>query len=57
MPAAAGDPAAPGVVYPGLRRVARDRDGEAWFNVDRDGAAAHVRILLPLALAPAESGG
>jgi hypothetical protein len=35
----------------GLREIARDHDGEAWFNLDRDGSAAHVRILLPLAAA------
>jgi hypothetical protein len=37
----------------GLREVAREHDGEAWFNLDRDGSAAHVRILLPLAVAAA----
>lgn len=36
----------------GLRPLARDHDGEAWFILDRDGSAAHVRALLPLA-APA----
>ncbi len=34
---------------PGLRPLARDHDGEAWFILDRDGGAAHVKILLPLA--------
>lgn len=34
---------------PGLRAVARDHDGEAWFNLDRDGETAYVRVLLPLA--------
>lgn len=36
----------------GLRPLARDHDGEAWFILDRDGAVAHVKALLPLA-APA----
>jgi DNA polymerase-3 subunit epsilon len=31
----------------GLRGAARELDGEAWFNLDRDGGAARVRILLP----------
>lgn len=30
-----------------LRGAARELDGEAWFNLDRDGGAARVRILLP----------
>jgi len=34
---------------PGLRPLARDHDGEAWFIVERDGSAAHVKVLLPLA--------
>ncbi len=34
---------------PGLRPLVRDHDGEAWFIVDRDGSAAHVKVLLPLA--------
>lgn len=33
----------------GLRGAARELDGEAWFNLDRDGGAARVRILLPAA--------
>lgn len=37
----------------GLRPLARDHGGEAWFILDRDGAAAHVKILLPLAAATA----
>jgi DNA polymerase-3 subunit epsilon len=32
----------------GLRPLARDHDGEAWFILDRDGSGAHVRVLLPL---------
>ena len=47
--AAGAEPGAGG----GLREVAREHDGEAWFNLDRDGSAAHVRILLPLAVAAA----
>lgn len=35
----------------GLRPLAREHDGEAWFNLDRDGGAAHVKVLLPLAAA------
>lgn len=34
---------------PGLRPLAREHDGEAWFNLDRDGSAAHVKVLLPVA--------
>ncbi len=30
-----------------LRSVARAHDGEAWFALERDGLAAHVRLLLP----------
>lgn len=37
-----------GATRGGLRGAARDLDGEAWFNLDRDGEAARVRILLPL---------
>lgn len=33
----------------GLRPLVRDHDGEAWFLLERDGAAAHVKVLLPLA--------
>ncbi|MCB9378939.1 MAG: hypothetical protein H6511_09290 [Holophagales bacterium] len=36
----------------GLRGAARELEGEAWFNLDRDGGAARVRILLPGAAAP-----
>jgi hypothetical protein len=32
-----------------LRPLVREHDGEAWFNLDRDGGAAHVKVLLPLA--------
>jgi DNA polymerase-3 subunit epsilon len=41
----------------GLRPLARGHDGEAWFILDRDGSAAHVKVLLPLAevTAPAPS--
>ncbi len=53
--AGGGDPGAPAIVYPGLRRVAREHRGEAWFNLDRDGGAAHLRVLLPLAMAAAAS--
>ena len=30
-----------------LRAVVRQHDGEAWFALDRDGATARIRILLP----------
>lgn len=43
---AAGRPLAP----EGLRPMARAHDGEAWFNLDRDGSAAHVKLLLPIAV-------
>jgi DNA polymerase-3 subunit epsilon len=39
---------APLGAHRGLRPLARDHDGEAWFNLDRDGAVAHVKLLLPL---------
>lgn len=39
---------------PGLRPLARDHDGEAWFILDRDGGAAHVKVLLPLAASGVE---
>jgi len=39
----------------GLRGAARELDGEAWFNLDRDGGAARVRILLPAAERNADS--
>lgn len=42
---------------PSLRRLARDHDGEVWFILDRDGAGAHVRLLLPLAAAGGAGGG
>ena len=32
-----------------LREVVRQHDGEAWFTLDRDGAMARIRILLPCA--------
>ena len=32
-----------------LRAVVRQHDGEAWFALDRDGATARIRILLPCA--------
>lgn len=41
---------------PSLRRLARDHDGEVWFNLDRDGAGAHVRLLLPIAAAATAPG-
>jgi hypothetical protein len=31
-----------------LRGVARAHEGEAWFTLDRDGGAAHLRLLLPV---------
>ena len=40
----------------GLRPLARDHDGEAWFILERDGSAAHVKVLLPLAAAPVAAG-
>lgn len=39
----------------GLRPMARDHDGEAWFVLDRDGAGARVRLLFPLISPPAET--
>lgn len=48
---AAGRPLAP----QGLRPMARAHDGEAWFNLDRDGTAAHVKVLLPIAVETPES--
>jgi DNA polymerase-3 subunit epsilon len=41
---------------PGLRSLAREHEGEVWFNLDRDGGRAHVRVLLPLAAEPAATG-
>lgn len=32
----------------GLRTLARDHGGEAWLVFDRSGAAAHVKVMLPL---------
>ncbi len=43
----------PGQPAGGLRAIARAADGTAWFTLDRDGEAAHVRLLLPLADAAA----
>jgi len=31
----------------GLRAALREVDGEVWFNLDRDGSTAHLRLLLP----------
>jgi DNA polymerase-3 subunit epsilon len=41
---------------PGLRQLARDHDGEAWFVVDREGSSAHVKLMLPLAARPEGAG-
>lgn len=49
------DPPPGDAPHAGLRPLARDHDGEAWFILDRDGAAAHVKVLLPLA--PSAAGG
>ena len=38
----------PGQPEGGLRAAAREHQGEVWFTLDRDGATAHVRLLLPL---------
>jgi len=32
----------------GLRALLREHGGEVWFTLERDGSAAHVRLLLPL---------
>jgi hypothetical protein len=34
---------------PSLRTVVRAGDGEVWFNLEREGLAAHLRLLLVLA--------
>ena len=54
---AAGAAGGSGGALRGLRPLARGHDGEAWFILERDGSAAHVKVLLPLAevTAPASS--
>jgi signal transduction histidine kinase len=37
------------VQAPSLRSAVRDQGGEVWFNLEREGLAAHLRLLLVLA--------